>query len=141
MLRHVLCLLTFSAAAAPALAGPAADAAQSHFQAIGEGKLDAIMSQYADQATLYWLGGPLNGDYAGKDAIQAVWSKFVKAQGPLHVKVSELSESANPAGATVTANVGFQGNNTLKIRYVLTYRDGKLVAETWQIDPALTVGY
>jgi hypothetical protein len=57
------------------------------------------------------------------------------------VKVSELTESKNDKGSTVMANVGFQGKNTIKVRYVLTYRDGKLVAETWQIDPALKVGY
>jgi ketosteroid isomerase-like protein len=124
-----------------ALAGPAGDAAQAHFKAVGEGDVDAIMSQYGDKATLYWVGGPLNGDYNGSDAIKGIWSKFTKGQGPLQVKVSELTESKNDKGSTVMANVGFQGKNTIKVRYVLTYRDGKLVAETWQIDPALKVGY
>jgi hypothetical protein len=42
-----------------ALAGPAGDAAQAHFKAVGEGDVDAIMSQYDDEATLYWAGAPL----------------------------------------------------------------------------------
>jgi hypothetical protein len=133
-----LSLLVLSATA---LAGPAGDAARARFKAIGEGNVDAIMSQYGAGSTLYWIGGPLDGDYSGNDAIKGVWSKFTKAQGPLQVKVSELSESNNDKGSTVTANVGFQGKNTLKVRYVLSYRDGKLAAETWQIDPALNVGY
>lgn len=27
----------------------------------------------------------------------------------------------------------------IKVRYVLTYREGKIVSETWQIDPKLNV--
>lgn len=48
-----------------------------------------------------------------------------------------MEESANPKGATVTANVVFQGQNAIKVRYVLTLRDGKIVDEIWQIDPKL----
>jgi hypothetical protein len=51
--------------------------------------------------------------------------------------VSGVQESANPKGATVTANVIFSGKSDIKVRYVLTYRDGKIVTETWQIDPNL----
>jgi hypothetical protein len=40
-------------------------------------------------------------------------------------------------GTTVTANVVFAGANTIKVRYALVYRDGKLVNEIWQIDPNL----
>ena len=51
----------------------------------------------------------------------------------------KLEESANPQGATVTANVQFEGKQPIKVRYVLTYREGQLVSETWQINPKLTV--
>jgi hypothetical protein len=27
----------------------------------------------------------------------------------------------------------------IKVRYVLTFREGKIVSETWQIDPKLAV--
>ncbi|MDS4021667.1 MAG: nuclear transport factor 2 family protein, partial [Candidatus Competibacter sp.] len=60
-----------------------------------------------------------------------------KAQGELTVKVSNVQESANPKGATVIANVVFGGKNDIKVRYVLVYRDGKIVGEVWQIDPNL----
>ena len=97
---------------------------------------------YADNAQLNWIGGPLDGTYTGAASIGGVWEKFTKAQGPLKVTVDKLDESGNPKGATVTANVQFEGKQPIKVRYVLTYRDGKLVNETWQIDPKLVVsGY
>jgi hypothetical protein len=124
-------------AASTALAGPASDNAQAHFRAIAGGQVENLLSQYADSATLEWVGGPLDGRYAGKVALSEVWGKFAKAQGELTVKVSGVQESANPKGATVTANVVFSGKNDIKVRYVLTYRDGKIVNEVWQIDPKL----
>ncbi|HRD66080.1 MAG TPA: nuclear transport factor 2 family protein [Candidatus Competibacter sp.] len=124
-------------AAGTALAGPASDNAQAHFRAITAGQMENLLSQYADGAALEWVGGPLDGRYTGKTALGEVWGKFVKAQGGLTVKVSNVQESANPKGATVTANVIFSGKNDIKVRYVLTYRDGKIVGEVWQIDPNL----
>ena len=123
--------------ASAALAGPASDNAQAHFRAIAGGQVENLLSQYADGATLEWVGGPLDGRYTGKAALGAVWGKFAKVQGELTVKVSGVQESANPKGATVTANVIFSGKSDIKVRYVLTYRDGKIVTEIWQIDPNL----
>ncbi|HAO33231.1 MAG TPA: nuclear transport factor 2 family protein [Candidatus Competibacter sp.] len=124
-------------AASTALAGPAADNAQSHFRAIAGGQVESVLAHYTDSAALEWVGGPLDGRYAGKPALNGVWNTFAKAQGQLAFKVSDLRESANPKGATVTANVVFSGKNTIKVRYVLTYRDGKIASEVWQIDPNL----
>lgn len=121
-----------------AVAGPAADAARTHFAAIGSGDTQILMRGYADNAQLNWVGGPLDGTYTGKDSIRTVWEKFGKA-GPLKVTVGQLEESLNPKGATVTSNVLFEGKAPIKVRYVLTYRDGLLVNETWQIDPKLAV--
>ncbi|MBK7543129.1 MAG: nuclear transport factor 2 family protein [Candidatus Competibacteraceae bacterium] len=120
-----------------AVAGPAADHAHSHFRAIAGGQIENLVGQYADSATLEWVGGPLDGRYAGKMALSEVWGKFAKAQGELQFKISDLRESANPKGGTVTANVIFSGKNDIKVRHVLTYRDGKIVSEVWQIDPNL----
>lgn len=122
-----------------AIAGPADDARQ-HFEAIGAGNVDQLANAYTADSRLYWIGGPLDGVYAGADSIGDVWQKFSKAQGPLKVTVDKLEEAANPKGATVTANVMFEGKQPIKVRYVLTYREGKLLAETWQIAPALAVG-
>jgi hypothetical protein len=120
-----------------AFASPASDAAQIHFTAIGSGDTSIIMRGYGDNAQLTWVGGPLDGMYAGADAIRATWEKFGKAAGPARVTVKGLEESANPKGATIVANVQFDGKIQVKVRYVLTYRDGKLVNETWQVDPKL----
>lgn len=119
-------------------AAPAEDA-QRHFAAVAAGRVDDIMAAYADKAHFEWIGGPLNGTYVGTDQIRGVWSKFAKANTPLTVKATKLEESGNTAGTTLTANVEFKGKNTIKVRYVLVYRDGKLVDEVWQVDPKLTV--
>ena len=94
---------------------------------------------YADNAQFNWVGGPLDGTYASADAIRGVWEKFTKSVGPLKVSVDRLEESANPKGSTVSANVQFEGKMPIKVRYVLTFREGKIVSETWQIDPKLAV--
>lgn len=120
-----------------AFASPSGDAAHIHFAAIGAGDTAIIMRGYGDNAQLNWVGGPLDGMYAGSDAIRATWEKFAKAAGPARVTVHGLEESANPKGATIVANVLFDGKIQVKVRYVLTYREGKLVNETWQIDPTL----
>lgn len=122
-----------------ALAGPADDA-RKHFEAIGAGHLEQLSSGYGADSRLYWIGGPLDGVYDGAEAIGTVWQKFTQSQGPLKVSVEKLEEAVNPKGATVTANVQFEGKQKIKVRYVLTYRDGKLLAETWQIAPDLTMG-
>lgn len=120
-----------------AVASPLSDAAQIHFTAIGAGDTGIIMRGYADNAQLNWVGGPLDGMYSGADAIRSTWEKFGKAVGPARVTVLTLDESANPKGATIVAKVQFDGKTQVKVLYVLTYREGKLVGETWQIDPKL----
>lgn len=125
--------LTGAADAAPA------DDARTHFQAIASGDLQVVMRAYADQAQFHWVGGPLDGTYATTDAIRGVWTKFTQGQGPLKLTVGSIEESINPKGATVSANVLFEGKAPIKVRYVLTFREGRIVSETWQIDPKLAV--
>lgn len=125
-------------AAAGAMAVPVDDA-KTHFQAIGSGDLAVVMRGYADQAQFNWVGGPLDGTYMSADAIRGVWEKFTKSQGPLKVSVDKLEESANAKGSTISANVQFEGKAPIKVRYVLTFREGKIVSETWQIDPKLSM--
>lgn len=126
--------MIFSASAA--LAGPAMDMAKTRIDAIAAGDTATVSKAYADGATLHWIGGPLDGTYRGSE-IAAVWGKFAKAQPNLKAKATDIVESMNPKGATVTANVIFEGKDKIPVRYVLVYRDGKLADEIWQIDPAL----
>lgn len=112
--------------------------ARAHFKAIAKGDVAMIMQQYGDHAVLQWVGGPLDGAYDGPAAIRPVWDKFAKANTPARLEIRRLHSSANPKGATVTANVEFRhGGKALKVRYVLTYRGDKLVNEVWQVAPHL----
>jgi hypothetical protein len=126
------------AAAGSALAAPSDDA-RAHFQAVASGDLSTVMSAYADDARLEWIGGPLDGSYGTSETIRGAWRKFTGSQGPLKLTVDRLEESANPKGSTVSANVQFDGKASIKVRYILTYRNGKVVSETWQIDPGLVI--
>ncbi|MBB3292101.1 hypothetical protein FHT39_000740 [Mitsuaria sp. BK045] len=137
-----VCVLPFVTAvialgATPAFAGPTDDA-RVHFQAIAGGDLSIVMRGYADNARLEWVGGPLDGTYAGPDSIRGVWSKFTGSQGALKLTVDKIEESINPKGSTVFANVQFEGKAPIKVRYALTFREGKIVSETWQVDPKLS---
>ncbi len=138
-MKRALLALAFTLGAGSAIAGPAADQAQLHFKAIGAADTAELAKGYGENAQLNWIGGPLDGTYTGAEQIRGVWQKFGKAVGPTKVSIDKLEESENPKGATVTANVQFEGKQPIKVRYVLTYREGQLVSETWQIDPKLTV--
>lgn len=138
MFKNIFTAAALLAISSAAFAG-ATDEATAHFNAIGAGNVGQIMSGYADNAVFQWVGGPLNGAYSGNDKIKEVWGKFAKGNAPLDVTAGKVEESGNASGSTVTANVEFKGKNTIKVRYVLTYREGKLVNEVWQIDPKLAV--
>lgn len=139
-MKKIILIATLSLAAiGNAFASPATDAAHTHFNAIAAGEIGIVMRGYAATPQLNWVGGPLDGTYSGADNIRTVWEKFGKAVGPLKVSAANIEESANPKGSTITANVVFEGKMPIKVRYILTYRDGLLVTETWQIDPKLAV--
>jgi len=129
-----LVLLSLGAAAAPE------DDARAHLAAVSNGDVDQVMAAYGDGAVFQWIGGPLDGVYSGPEAIRGVWGKFAKANAPLKLMLGRVETSANPKGATVTADAMFVGSKPIKVRYVLTYREGKLVNEVWQIDPKLNLG-
>jgi hypothetical protein len=141
MIKHTAIAAILFTLAGTAAAGPYGDSAEGHFRAIANGELDQLAGEYSPDAVLQWVGGPLDGVYSGDAKIQEVWGKFTKSQGGLVRRVTLLQENANPKGATVTANVEFTGKSAIKVRYVLTYRDKKIVNEIWQIDPNLSSGY
>lgn len=139
MLMRVL-IGTALVAALPGLAfADPADDALRHFKAITTGEVENLMNEYANDAVLNWVGGPLDGVYDGRAEVRKVWSKFTKAQGTLVVAAAKVEAAVNAKGTTVTANVEFKGKAPIKVRYVLLYRAGKLVNEIWQIDPHLAV--
>jgi len=124
----------------PALAGPLDEAkARAHLDAIASGDLEALMQDYSDDAFFEWVGGPLDGRYRGKAEIRAVWQKWIAANGGKARPVArgKLAAFANPKGATVDTRAAYEGTTPVKVWHALTYRDGQLATEVWQIAPAL----
>lgn len=129
------CLFSYSA-----LAGPVDEAkAQAHLNAVASGDLDALMRDYEEDAYMDWIGGALDGRYRGKTDIKAVWQKFIAANAgmPRSAKFSKLDSYANPKGATLEAMAEYGGTSPVKVWHALTYRDGSLTTEIWQIAPAI----
>ena len=125
-----------------AVAGPLDEAkAKSHLDAVAAGDLEALMRDYADDAYMEWVGGPLDGRYRGKAEIRAVWQKFIAANAgkPRPAHFGKLTAFANPRGATVEAKADYAGAVPVKVWHALTYRDGDLTTEVWQIAPALQI--
>ena len=123
-----------------AASGAAQTLAAQRLQAIGRGDVQAIVQGYGENATLNWVGGPLDGTYRGTEQLASVWQRFVTAQGPMRVMLGAAVEGANPRGATVITPVAFVGDRTtVKVRHVVVLRGGRVVNETWQVDPALAV--
>lgn len=125
-----------------ALAGPLDEAkAQKHFNAVAAGDIGALMSDYAEDAYMDWVGGALDGRYQGKAAISAVWQKFVAANAgkPRSAKFGKLASYANPKGVSVEIAAEYGGATPVKVWHVLTYRDGSLTTEIWQISPAIQI--
>jgi hypothetical protein len=125
---------------ASAWAGPLDDAkARAHLDAVAASDLEALMRDYADDAYLEWVGGPLDGRYRGKAEIRAVWQKFIAANAgkPRPAHFGKLVSFANPKGASVQQRADYAGTVPVKVWHALTYRDGSLTTEVWQIAPAL----
>lgn len=124
----------------PALAGALDEAkAHAHLEAVAAGDLEALMRDYADDAYMDWVGGPLDGRYHGKAAIRAVWEKFIAANAgkPRPARFGKLVAFSNPRGTSLEAKAEYGGAVPVKAWHVLTYRDGDLTTEVWQIAPGL----
>ena len=131
----------FAASFAPALADETSSepvfVPQNHILDISNSTIESMISIYAADARLEWIGGPLDGSYSGEEAIQAVWSKFIAARGDMVAEVKDLDVATNAQGKTVFASVIFEGNKQIPVRLTTTYRHGEIVSEIWQIDPAV----
>ena len=117
-----------------ASAGTDAVRAEAFFNAISGGNPETVSSFYADKAEFHWVGGPLAGIYKGKAQIKGVWEKFGSAAGQLTYKTLELSESNNGPVSTVTARVNFIGPKEVPVKFILMFKDGKIVNQIWQVD-------
>ena len=125
-----------------AVAGPLDEAkAKAHLDAVAAGDLEGLMRDYAEDAYMEWVGGPLDGRYRGKAEIRAVWQKFIAANAgkPRPAHFGKLTAFANPRGATLEAKADYGGTVPVKVWHGLTYRDGDLTTEVWQIAPTLQI--
>ncbi|CAB1368673.1 nuclear transport factor 2 family protein [Denitratisoma oestradiolicum] len=125
-----------------ALAGPVDEKkAEAHLKAVAAGDVATLVADYAEDAQMDWVGGPLDGRYQGKAAIAEVWKKFVAANDgqPRPARVGKLTALTNPKGASLEAKAEYGGKTPVKAWHVLVYRDGMLTTEIWQIAPALKV--
>jgi hypothetical protein len=139
----ILALVTVSlCAASVALAGPIDEAkARAHLNAVAAGDLEGLMRDYSDDAYMDWVGGPLDGRYHGKAEIRKVWEKFIGANGgkPRPAEFGKLIQYSNPKGTSVEAAASYGGTPPVKALHLLTYRDGELNTEIWQIAPAIQI--
>lgn len=126
---------------APSSAGDDAIRAEAYFHAITGGDAEIIASFYAENAEFRWIGGPLAGTYQGRDRIKGVWEKFAAAAGQFTHEVLELNETPAPKGksSTVIARIAFKGETDVPVKFVMTYKDGKIASQTWQVDKIATI--
>lgn len=143
MIRFLVAVFSVAIAATQlSFAGPLEEAqAQSHRTAIAAGDLESIMHDYAEDAYMDWVGGPLDGRYQGKSAIRAVWQKFIAANAgqPRPAKFGKLAAYANAKGTSVNWEAEFAGTTPVKAWHTVVYREGSIASEIWQIAPALQV--
>ena len=72
-------VFAFAALSTPVLAGPAEDLARARIATVAKADVSAIVASYAPNATLQWVGGPLDGSYSAPDKIKEVWTKYSTA--------------------------------------------------------------
>ncbi|MDO9467917.1 MAG: nuclear transport factor 2 family protein [Thiobacillus sp.] len=141
-MKRCLFLLGCLTFASLAVAGPLDEKkAAAHLQAVAAGDVEALMRDYAEDVSIEWVGGPLDGRYRGRAAVREVWHKFAAQNDgqPRPARFGKIEQFAHPQGVTLTASAEYGGKTTVRVRHVLVYRDGELTSEVWQIAPALKV--
>jgi hypothetical protein len=102
--------------------------ATEHWNQIAIENLSLIMKQYDSNATLHWIGGPLNGTYHGTSAINTTWDKFFTLWQAVWFYAS-TNTTNNPivtvSGNTATVTADFtqfvvQSSSTGAFQYINT---------------------
>jgi hypothetical protein len=104
------------------------------------------MSEYAPDAKLYWVGGPLNGNFTDKNGIQNEWAKFFKANPTVYMNITDFKvQILGSNRGVVTARLAFLNihsdgtTTTVRVNYALVYTlkdsNWSLVEEWWSIAP------
>lgn len=73
---HIVGTGYISAAEQTAIYNAIDSLAFNHWNNIAIQNNTTVLDEYAPNATLYWIGGPLNGTYTGLTEINTTWNKF-----------------------------------------------------------------
>src|SRR5579875_3761942 len=102
----------------------------SHWNNIAIENNTTVMEQYLPNATLNWVGGPLNGTYHGNAAINETWNKFFAMWSAVWF-YSEMPPVITVSGnmANVEATIQFVVQNSqnlsqfeyINVSYSITY--------------------
>ena len=94
----------------------------SHWNNIAIENNTTVMQQYESNATLHWIGGPLNGTYSGISQINTTWNRFFGLWSAVWF-YAEAPPTVTLAGntANVSADVQFvvqNAANTSQFKYI-----------------------
>ncbi|MGC9047560.1 MAG: hypothetical protein ACP5I6_02695 [Caldisphaera sp.] len=130
--------------------------AMSHWNDIAIENASLVIQQYAPNAVLHWIGGPLTGNYTGIQQINATWSKFnslyeyvvwyslvpptvvvhgtsAMVYAPLQFVVFPFPTSSNPTPHELVLNV----TEELYYSYNSSITNWQLSNEYWIVHPIL----
>ncbi|MHB8359891.1 MAG: nuclear transport factor 2-like protein [Thermoplasmataceae archaeon] len=120
--------------------------AYAHWDYIAIENSSLLQTQYTDNATLHWMGGPLTGTYTGVNNITSTWNKFFGLWSAVwYYTVTPPAVTVNGNTATVISSNQFiltpVANQTqtqyLNISYTLDYMvnggNWSIYSETWHI--------
>lgn len=122
--------------------------AMSHWNNIAIENVTSIMQEYAPNATLHWVGGPLTGTYTGTSQISSTWTKFTNLYEavfwyaitpPTVVKTSSGYTVMAPLQFVVTPASDPIHTYILNVTETLDYQpvngEYMLVNEVWMVKP------
>ncbi|AFZ70040.1 hypothetical protein Calag_0259 [Caldisphaera lagunensis DSM 15908] len=128
--------------------------AMSHWNDIAIENASLVIQEYAPNAVLHWIGGPLTGNYTGIEQINATWNKFnslyeyvtwyslvppsvvihgtsAMAYAPLQFVVFPFPTSSNPTPHELVLNV----TEELYYNYNTSTSSWQIVNEYWIVHP------
>ena len=118
----------------------------THWNDIAIENVSLLANQYASNATLHWIGGPLSGTYTGNTSILGTWGKFFNlwsavwfyAEAPPTVSVSGDNAVVNAQNQFVVTPFSDQQQvQYLNVSYTLNYLKSPnnwiIDSETWHV--------
>lgn len=105
-----------------------------HWTAVANRNVQKLGNEYASDAVIAWVGGPLNGTYKGQKSIDNLWSKFANATSPMRFQVKQVSYDVSANRPAVNEDVVLSaGSKSIRVDSTLVYSNNKIVAEVWKV--------